>query len=130
MSPFPVLLAVSVAASLQALPRTGDSACVPTVTARQGVAKGMPSLFYDQGRASIAVMHPGSRWLVDRREGRLGDVFYSLLVFQPMGSGSVELQAAAVDGKRERTVDLSAKCSTEAWPSGLIAMLEAIASVR
>ena len=125
-----IVLTVLVATDAQALTATKSPTCEPAVTIRHELWRGLPETFYDQGRASIAAMYPHHRLLAERRAGRLANIDYSLLAFQPTPEEPVHLEAVAVDWKTNRGWDAKATCAPDKWANGLIAMLEAIALAR
>ena len=126
-----LIFAVSlVAQDRQGSPSTQSAPCEPTVTPRQ-VWRGLPQAFYDQGRESVPAMYPRHRFLADRRDGRIGNVEYSLLAFQVTPEDSVTLEAVAVEWQRgDRGWDLKATYPIDKWSGGLIAMLEALAALQ
>jgi hypothetical protein len=124
-----IVAALAVAETQSPKPQPPTS-CEPTVTVHQNLSRGLPAAFYDQGRESISTIFPKHRLLADRREGRIANINYSLLVFQPVPGEPVKLQALAVDWTRLRAWDLDAACSADRWTDGLIAVLEAIAAIR
>jgi hypothetical protein len=109
--------------------RLAAQPCTPAVTERTQLSRSSAWDFYDQGRASIAAIHPGHRLLAERRLGRIGRVEYSLLVYQPPRADSVLLEALAVDYETQRGWDVRAKCTPFNWPEGLIRLLETLAAL-
>ncbi len=116
-------------------PASGQRAASPpscrlVVTERGHFPRELPQFYYDQGVASLLKLYPLHRLLAARRDGRIGRVEYSLLVYRPALADSVELGAVAVDqNARDRAWDLDATCTLAEWPSGLIAMMEALAAL-
>jgi hypothetical protein len=125
-----IVVSVLVVTDAQALTAPKSPTCEPAATIRRELWRGLPETFYDQGRASIAAMYPQHRLLAERRVGRLANIDYSLLAFQPTREEPVQLVAVAVDWKTNRAWDVKATCAPDRWANGLIAMLEAIALAR
>jgi hypothetical protein len=90
--------------------------------------RGLPHSYVDQGLASIPSLHPTHVLLLQRRNSRLGDVTYSLLVYKPASADeTVTIEGVAVgDGKAWR---FTATCSSNTAMPGLVATLEGIAAL-
>ncbi|MGB2714274.1 MAG: hypothetical protein WBC51_08865 [Vicinamibacterales bacterium] len=119
-----VIATVVVASSQQP---AGVVDCRPAVLERSPPTRGVTENYYDQGRDSIAAIHPRHRLLAERRAGLFGRVEYSLLAYQPAARAPVSITAIAVDWQSRRAWSIDSSCVLDAWAGGLIDTLAAVA---
>jgi len=63
--------------------------------------RGLPHAYFDQGMDSIPLIHPHHRILAKRRNGRLGQTSYSLIVFQESSTADeVDISGVAVADRK------------------------------
>jgi hypothetical protein len=107
-------------------PPAGRSDCRPSVLERSSPTRSETENYYDQGRASIAVIYPRHRLLAERRAGQFGAVQYALLAYQPESSAVVSIRALAVDWQARRAWSIESACAVDVWAGGLISTLVAL----
>ena len=117
------------ASTQQTPPAQPPSACKPAITDHESLSRGLPEVFYDQGRASVKAILPQHQWLAERRSGAIGKVTYALLAYQPGPGQRVSIQALAVDWTAKRAWNLSASCEMREWAAGLMLTMEAMAGL-
>lgn len=101
--------------------------CSPSLET-MAASRNLPYQFLDQGLESLRALYPEHRLLLARRDGHLGRVEYSLLVYQETpAADSAQIAGAAVVGDRAWSV--AATCPMSELPEGLVATMEAIAAL-
>jgi hypothetical protein len=103
--------------------------CRRAVTERSPPIRSGTANYYDQGRDSIAALHPHHRLLAERRTGLFGRVEYSLLAYQPDPSALVSISALAVDWEARRTWSIESSCRVDAWAGGLVDTIAALGAL-
>jgi hypothetical protein len=100
-------------------PATGV-VCRPAVAERSSPTRTATTAFYDQGRDSIAALHPRHRLLAERRSGTIGRVEYSLIAYQPEMTAPVSISILAVDWEARRAWSIETSCRPGDWAGGLV----------
>jgi hypothetical protein len=125
--PVALILPVLVSAGPSPGPVATPQGCPITITEKNELPRGLPELFYDQGRTSIYAINAHPQILAARRTGRIGKVTYSILVYQPAPNAPVSVDAVAVDFTARRGWDVRSSCDVGAWTEGLFDAMEALA---
>jgi hypothetical protein len=121
-----LLASLTVAPTPLAQGSVGTS-CTPIFKTAQ-YNRGLPSAYVDQGLASIPHLYPNHRLLLQRRSSQLGDVGFSLLVYQEdAGKPDITVEGMATHGLKAWT--FTARCSADSLTEGLVTTLEEIAKL-
>jgi hypothetical protein len=110
-------------------PPAARETCRPAVTERSLPSRSGTANYYDQGRDSIAALHPLHRLLAERRIGQFGRVEYSLLAYQPEPAAVVSISSLAVDWEARRAWSIESSCGVDAWVGGLIDTIAALGAL-
>ena len=125
--PLALIFPVLVSAGPSPSPVGPPQGCPLTVTEGQAPTRGLPEVYYEQGRATIMATNAHPRLLAGRRSGTIGKVTYALLVYQTAPNAPATVDAVAVDWTARRRWDLRGSCDAEGWTEGLMDMMEAMA---
>lgn len=103
--------------------------CRPAVIEIASPGRTATANYYDQGRDSIAVLHPRHRLLAERRAGQFGRIEYSLLAYQAEPAGPVTIGAFAVDWEARRSWSIESSCRAAGWTGGLVDAMAALGAL-
>jgi len=101
--------------------------CTPHFRAAQ-YHRGLPEAYADQGLASISRLYPNHRLMLQRRSSQLGEVAFSLLIYQE-DAGKSDITVEGVATHNVNAWYFSARCSADSLPAGLVTTLEDIAKL-